>query len=233
VSQGLLIGTVAAVELAFILGAGYSRRAYEGGRLRAGLAAAGVSLFWLVPPAWMARSGALRFDTVPPNILLVVGVLTVATVILAFSAIGNRFRRLPLYALIGYQAFRIPVEWMLFRLHEEGVVPVQMTFAGYNYDVVTGVAAVALAFWAARRRIPGGIVLFWNVLGLALLLNIVTIALLSAPVPFRTFTNEPANLLPLTFPYVWLPCFLVQAALFGHIIVFRRLRHGDRLREPW
>jgi hypothetical protein len=25
------------------------------------------------------------------------------------------------------------------------------------------------------------------------------------------------------FPYVWLPTFLVQAALFGHLLVFRAL----------
>jgi hypothetical protein len=35
--------------------------------------------------------------------------------------------------------------------------------------------------------------------------------------------NEPANLLPGMFPYVWLPTFLVQAALFGHLVVFRAL----------
>jgi hypothetical protein len=43
------------------------------------------------------------------------------------------------------------------------------------------------------------------------------------PVPFRQFMNEPANLLPSTFPFVWLPTFLVQAALFGHLLVFRAL----------
>ena len=32
--------------------------------------------------------------------------------------------------------------------------------------------------------------------------------------------NEPANRLPSMFPYVWLPTFLVQAALFGHLLVF-------------
>ena len=48
-------------------------------------------------------------------------------------------------------------------------------------------------------------------------------AVLSTPVPFRAFTNDPPNLLPSTFPYVWLPSFLVQAALFGHLVVFRAI----------
>ncbi len=64
----------------------------------------------------------------------------------------------------------------------------------------------------------------WNLLGLALLINIVTIAVLSTPVPFRRFLEDPPNRLPSLFPYVWLPTFLVQVALAGHVLVFRRLR---------
>ena len=51
-----------------------------------------------------------------------------------------------------------------------------------------------------------------------------TIAVLSTPVPFRRFLDDPPNLLPSLFPYVWLPTFLVQVALAGHVLVFRRLR---------
>lgn len=60
-------------------------------------------------------------------------------------------------------------------------------------------------------------------LGCALLATIVTVAFLSAPTPLRVFMNEPANTIVTTFPYVWLPAFLVQAALFGHVLVFRWL----------
>ena len=52
---------------------------------------------------------------------------------------------------------------------------------------------------------------------------ITTIAVLAAPVPFRLLTDGPPNTLPSTFPYVWLPCLLVQLALLGHLLVFRRL----------
>jgi hypothetical protein len=47
------------------------------------------------------------------------------------------------------------------------------------------------------------------------------------------FLDDPPNRLPSLFPYVWLPAFLVQVALAGHVLVFRRLRapqaaHGRR-----
>jgi hypothetical protein len=57
-------------------------------------------------------------------------------------------------------------------------------------------------------------------------LAIVSIAALATPVPFRQFSDGPPNLLPSTFPYVWLPSLLVQVALASHLIVFRQLRAG-------
>jgi hypothetical protein len=97
---------------------------------------------------------------------------------------------------------------------------------------VLTVLAVVVLFVGAWRKASGGrswawlpgLVIAWNLLGLGLLANIVIIAVLSTPVRFRSFTAGPANLLPSTFPYVWLPTFLVQAALFGHLVVFRALR---------
>ena len=72
-------------------------------------------------------------------------------------------------------------------------------------------------------RVPRAVVLGWNVLGLALLANIVVIAVLVTPALHR-FPEGPPNLLPSTFPWVWLPSFLVQVALGSHLLVFRRLR---------
>jgi hypothetical protein len=67
-------------------------------------------------------------------------------------------------------------------------------------------------------------VTLWNALGLLLLANIVTVAVLSAPSPLRVFRNAPANSWVAHAPWVWLPAVLVQAALFGHLLVFRALR---------
>lgn len=65
--------------------------------------------------------------------------------------------------------------------------------------------------------------LAWNTLGLVLLANIVTVALLSAPTPLRVFMNEPANVWITHAPWVWLPAVMVFAALAGHVLVYRRL----------
>ena len=184
-----------------------------------------VLVFWLVVPAVLASRGALdRYSPLPAPGLVLIGLITFGTAMLAFSAFGSRIvAEVPLAGLVGYQVFRVPLEWVLHELYSEGVIPVQMTYAGRNFDVVTGVLAAALGLWLWAGHRTVWLVVVWNIMGLALLVNIVTIAILSTPVPFRYFMNDPPNLLPSTFPYVWLPTFLVQAALFGHLVVFRAL----------
>ena len=54
-----------------------------------------------------------------------------------------------------------------------------------------------------------------------LLITIVTIALLSFPKPFGWF--DPPNRIVAGWPFIWLPTVHVQLALFGHVVVLRRL----------
>jgi len=181
---------------------------------------------WLALTWAAAASGVLgRFDLLPPPILPFVALTTVASTVLAFSSLGGMLARgLPIAALVGFHAFRVPLEIILHQLGLDGVLPVQMTFDGMNYDIVSGVTAIAVALWAATGNLPRVVLRLWNILGFTLLLVIVTIAILSAPVPFRVFMNDPANTIIATTPFVWLPTVLVQAAWIGHLLVFRRLR---------
>ena len=84
---------------------------------------------------------------------------------------------------------------------------------------------VATGGWAAYRgpRRPGVLA------GLALLLNIVGVAMLSVPGPLRVFMNEPANTIIAEWPFVWLPAFVVPVALWSHLLSLRQLvRRGAR-----
>ena len=186
-----------------------------------------VLFIYLVIPALLARSGALdRYSPPPPPALLLLLGQTILTVAIIFSSRGTALAsNLALGAVVLLQSFRIAVELLLHRLYGEGVVPVQMTWSGRNLDIVTGITGLILGVLLVRGRIlPRGVVLGWNVLGLVLLANIVGVAALSTPVPFRVFTEGPPNLLPSTLPWIWLPSFLVQVALGSHLLVFRMLR---------
>jgi hypothetical protein len=184
-----------------------------------------VGVVYLIIPAVLAWHGMLdRYNPLPAPALVMVLVLMAITLTITLSSLGKRLiDSTGLASLVGFQAFRVPVEWLLHRLYQEGVIPVQMTYSGRNFDIVSGLTAAAIGVWLARGGQSRGVVLAWNILGLALLANIVAIAILSTPVPFRRFLDGPPNLLPSVLPYVWLPSFLVQLALAGHVLVFRRL----------
>jgi hypothetical protein len=184
---------------------------------------------WLPVTGIAGWFGLVRdFDRVPPPMFGLLLSSVVLAVVAAYSRIGSRLlARAGIAWLIGLQAFRILVEVFLDWGHRVGLVPVQMTFEGRNWDIVSGVSAAGVAWLASRNQAPRWLILVWNLLGAALLLNIVVIAILSMPTPLRRFHNEPANTFIAYFPYIWLPAFLVQLALFGHLLVFRWLRQAQ------
>jgi hypothetical protein len=176
-------------------------------------------------PGALACAGVLDSYAPVPRPLLVVFAVTIATLAVGFSSIDARIASgIGLGTLVGFQAFRIPVEILLHRLYVEGVIPEVMTYSGRNFDIVTGLSGAALGLWLMRGTAPRALVLAWNVVGLLLLANIVSIAVLAAPTPLQVFTEGPSNRLPGVFPFVWLPTVLVQLALIGHVLVFRRMQ---------
>ena len=188
------------------------------------LAAVAVAA-WLGIHAGLAESGVLEGASVPPPVMPYLFLTILVALLLVFSPVGTRLRELPLVWLVGLQSFRVPLEWLLHQLYEVGTLPVQMTWSGYNFDVLTGIGAIVIggALWSGRR-VPDGVVMAWNALGLALLLTVVTIALLSTPLPIRQFHNEPAVLLAFHAPFNWIVNVHVFTALVGHLVIFRALR---------
>jgi hypothetical protein len=192
--------------------------------VRRSAAATGLAGVWIAVTGVAAARGALHFQA-PPTMLAVVPLILAIAIGLAVSPLGKRIALgLPLAALVGYQGFRVLVELLLHRAYVEGLMPVQMSYAGRNFDIVTGITALLLSAWLAiGGRSSRGLIFAWNTLGLALLANIVGVALLSAPTPFRVFMNEPANVWITDAPWIWLPAVMVLAALCGHVLVYRRL----------
>jgi len=193
-------------------------------RRRAVLVAAGAAA-WMVLAALIAASGVLRrFDTVPPPFAFLVLAVLALGFGLSFSPLGTLLvRGLPLWALVGSQVFRFPLELVMHQAAVEGVMPVQMTYTGRNFDILTGISAGVLGWWLTRARVAPSTVALWNVLGLALLVNVVTIAILSTPL-FRWYGNDRLNTFVTYPPFIWLPAVLVTAALAGHVLVWRKLK---------
>jgi len=190
---------------------------------------------------WLAITGALAAagffaveGALPPRpVVLMVPTVGLA-VALAVSGIGRELaERAPLAFLIGIHAFRFPLELVMHQAAREGTMPEQMAFTGVNFDIVTGATAIAVALLIAAGRAPRWLVVGWAVLGSVLLVAIGAIAIASLPA-FQAFGTEPerVNTWVMYFPFVWLPAGLVASALFGHIVLWRRIiRDGARSRS--
>ncbi len=99
-----------------------------------------------------------------------------------------------------------------------------LTFEGINYDIVSGISApfagVFLVGMRSKSRI-GAII--WNILALALLINIVARAISATPYFFDPDSFNVPNVAVFNFPYVLLPGFVVPMVLFSHIVSFIKL----------
>ena len=198
----------------------------EGGGRWAVRAAVGVGLV-LAVSAGLAEAGVVRRLAESRAILLFLWTWLGVAVGVAFSRVGTRVvGAVPVAALVGFQAFRLPLELVLHRFYDEGVLPVQMTYSGANFDIVTGVLAVVCGVLVWRGVAVRMVVWVFNCVGLGLLGAVVRIAVLSAPTPMRVYMNDPPVQLIFFAPYTWILSVCVAGALLGHLLVFRWLWRG-------
>ena len=185
-----------------------SRRLGEGGATRRRVVVTTIigAAAWMGGTWLAAASGVLgRWNATPPPFVVLVAGIIVLSAIIAFTSYGQRLAMgLPLWVLVGVQGFRLPLELAMHRMSERSVMPVQMSYDGSNYDILTGITALVVAAilrFGGHRR---GLVVVWNIFGLALLVNIVTIAFLSTPL-ISYYGSDHLNVWVADPPYVWLP----------------------------
>jgi hypothetical protein len=180
-------------------------------------------ILWLGIPFVLAKLGITsNFDAKPSPviIMLVMGLLTIF--LSAVSPVGKRIAKgFSLYALFGFQVYRLAIEILLMLFHKQGLAPIQVTLEGRNWDVVTGLLALGVLVFFRNKPLSRSAYAVLNLIGLGLVLNITIVSVLSLPVPFQVFTES--NIWVTQAPYIWLPTFLVQLAVAGHIVSFRKL----------
>lgn len=188
---------------------------------------------WIVGISMLAQAGFFAdFSQFPPRMMLalVLPMVTMIGLTLFSKNLAVLLRHVPPAHLLYIQSFRVGVEILIWLLFIQDLLPIQMTFEGYNFDVLSGLTAPLFAYYCfTQRKWSKRIAILWNLGGLVLLFTIVTIALLSFPTPMRYFMNEPANTIVTQFPFVWLPAVLVTIAYSMHFLSLKQLlmRGGD------
>lgn len=194
-------------------------------------------ILWAVITSILGLAGFYQQGYVmPPRFLFLVGPGVAAVILLFSHPRGRAFvDSLKISDLTLLQSVRFPVEIVLYYLFVASAVPEMMTFEGWNFDILTGLSAPFVYYFAFRRKLlKSGGLLIWNFAGLLLLFTIVTIAILSLSTPFQQLAFEQPNVGVTYFPYVWLPGIIVPAALLSHLVSIRQLLYvqaGKKLRS--
>jgi hypothetical protein len=187
----------------------------------------------IVAVVWLAIQGVLSYtgfyqnsSGTPPRIALAILPPLVLIILVLTTKRGKKFtRRLDLKTLHLLHIVRIPVELCLYWLSLQKAVPELMTFAGENFDIITGITAIILYVTCFKRRAVRSVNLLfgWNIIGLVMLGSIVVKGILSVPTVFQQLAHEQPNIAVLYFPFVWLPSFIVMVVLFSHLVMIKRL----------
>ncbi len=181
---------------------------------------------WIVLQGILAVTGFyLKTDTMPPRFGLAILPPFLTIVYLLVSKTGQNFvDKLPLKELTSLNVCRIPVEIVLLWLFQSQQVPQSMTFEGRNFDILSGLTALPMAWYAFQngeiKRTP---LLIWNIVCLALVVNVVTIGILSAPTVFQKLSFDQPNIGILKFPFGWLASVIVPIVIFSHLVSIRQL----------
>lgn len=183
-------------------------------------------LVWLIIVGVLGLYGFYKeVGKVPPRFVFLLGPVTLFVLLLFVTKKGRRFiDSLDIKWLTLLHMVRLPVEVVLHSIFLSGLIPVYMTFEGYNFDIISGITAPIVYYLVFVKKILGNrFLLLWNFACLALLLNILTIAVLSAQTPFQKLAFEQPNIGVTHFPFVWLPTIIVPMVLLSHLTSIRQL----------
>lgn len=125
--------------------------------------------------------------------------------------------------LLSIYILRIPVELILYQLYLQNKIPSLMTFKGWNLDILIGFSAFAILIYQliSKREINKQFFIIWNIVGIVFLSFIISLAILSSPLPIQQFAFEQPNIAVLEFPYCLLPTCVVPIVLISHILLLR------------
>ena len=185
-----------------------------------------ILVTWLILQAMIGFSGFFTVtDILPPRFLLLILPPLLFIIGMFATPQGRKYiDHLDIKMLTLLHIVRIPVEIVLLWLFINKAIPELMTFEGRNFDIFSGLTAPFIYYFGFIRKTLGkNIILFWNFLCLALLLNIVIHAVLSAPFPFQKFAFDQPNVGVLYFPFIWLPGCIVPLVLLSHLATIRQL----------
>ncbi len=185
-------------------------------------------LLWFTYVFILTKSGILANFDLPPRfpILIILPLFIFIGIFLYRHRNSEILHAIPKSWTIYYQTFRIGIESLFVASIPIGILPYQVTFEGYNYDIIFAITAPFIAFLVFNKKIASEkLALAWNYLGLMVITFIIFLFVTTTYFPSVWGSSTSLMSLRITeFPFMLVPGFLMPSAVFVHIISIIRIR---------
>lgn len=182
-------------------------------------------LGWIFVVSLLVFDGYFTHLSGIPRLPIFVGIISsmmIACFIIPTSR--NILMNMPITTLHYIHIVRVPVEMVLWWLAVSRAIPVEMTFEGRNYDIISGISAPFAAVFMVGGRSKNRIgAVIWNIISLLLLIHIIYTSVSYMPYFYTPTIDKVANLGMFYFPYILLPTFIVPAVIFSHLASLMQL----------
>jgi hypothetical protein len=188
--------------------------------------------FAALVPTWLGFYQGLssRVPTIQYGLLI-----PIALGILLFwrwPALKHIVESTPQSWMVGIQVYRV-LGAIFLVLYAAGRMPREFAWPAGIGDVFVGLSAPLVAVAYARQwRRSRGLLVAWNLLGIADLVVAVTTGFLTSPSPLQLLAPDNPNQLIGAFPLAMIPVFLVPLSVLLHLASLEKLRHTGQSSIP-
>jgi hypothetical protein len=181
----------------------------------------GGLLIWFIYLTILSFTGVLRNFDLPPRfpLLIMLPAIIFIIIFLRKNRKAEIITNIPNHIPLLFESFRIPVELLLHGTFLAGLIPIETTYSGYNFEIYFATSALIIGGLTYRNIISNKLILIWNILGLGFLATI--LAIFMTAIFYPSFWGETSPMVSLdlgTMPYMLVPGFYVPLAIFMHIL---------------
>jgi hypothetical protein len=184
---------------------------------------------WFLAVTAAAVAGAWLDPGAPRAVGYLVPALALSLVLWRAGWLQAAVEALSPSAIPWLQTLRIGGGLTLFAAWASGFAPWSWVATAGTGDILVGLGAAAVAAllgtglaWSRTAAIV------WNVFGLVDMGHTLVRGLLAAPGPQQRIFETPPNLVPMVFPFIYLPAFIVPLTILLHILSLQQLGRMGR-----
>jgi hypothetical protein len=184
---------------------------------------------WFLAVTAAAVAGAWLDPGVPRALGYMIPALLLSLVLWRAGWLQASVQALSPSAIPWLQTLRIGGGLTLFAAWASGLAPWGWVVRAGAGDVAVGLGAAGVAaLLGTGLAWSRSAAMLWNVFGLVDMAHTLVRGLLSAPGPQQRIFETPPNLVPMVFPFVYLPAFIVPLTILLHILSLQQLARMSR-----